>query len=69
MPNKSKRPVVRIPQSREGIGSVVYPFIYSEEKYNGIAALNNGKAAGIDCVLGKKLNNLDQNHINGYMQC
>ena len=47
MPNKPKRPL--LPQSREGDGSVVYTF--SEEEYtNGIAAMKNGKAAGIDDV-------------------
>ena len=47
-PNKPKRPVP--PQSREGMGSVVYPF--NEEGYNkGIAALKNGNAAGLYDVL------------------
>ena len=48
MSNKPKRPVLL--RSREGMGSVVYPF--SEEEYKKwLAALNNVKAAGIDDVL------------------
>ena len=44
MSNKRKPPL--LPQSREGMGAMVYPF--SEEEYKkGIAALENGKAAGI----------------------
>ena len=55
MPNKPKRPVLA--HSREGIGTVVYPF--SEEEYKkGIAALKNGKAASIDYVLVEQLKNL-----------
>ena len=55
MPNKPKSPV--LPQSREGMGSVVYPFS-GEEYKKGIAAMKNGKAADIDDVLIEQLKNL-----------
>ena len=55
MPNKPNCPV--LPQSREGIESVVYPF--SEEEYRkGIAALKNGKEVGIDDVLVEQFKSL-----------
>ena len=55
MSNKPNRPV--LPTDATGEGKLVYSF--PEEEYrHGIAALNNGKAAGIDEVLVEQLNNL-----------
>ena len=55
MPSKPKRPV--LPPASEGDTSNVYPF--SEGKYNnGVAALENNKAAGRDDILVEQLKHL-----------
>ena len=55
MPSKPRRPV--LPTDTTGAATLVYPF--TEEEYRkGIAALKNGKAAGIDDVLVEQLKNL-----------
>ena len=68
MSSKSKHPVLLTDAS----GEVTLMYTFSEEEYwKGIAAPKNRKAAGIDNVLVKQLNNLGPTELctTGYLIC